>query len=387
MKKLGLYIHIPFCVKKCSYCDFLSFENTDFELHRQYVNSMKRELAHYERIYGREFSVDTIFIGGGTPSLIDANLIWEILLLIKENINVDKNAEITLECNPKTVNKEKLEIYKRAGVNRLSIGVQSLEDAVLKRLGRVHNEAEALETFKMARDIGFKNINLDLMFAAPEHTMKEWKDTIEKAVKLKPEHISFYSLQLEEGTRFFEMFEKNELKLISDELDRHMYHYAAEAFKEAGYEHYEISNCAQKGFECRHNLKYWSVGDYLGVGIGAHSYINGERFSNTKDINKYMEELRSDVADDASGWVEWQHSNTEFDDMAEFVITGMRKLDGISLLDFHVKFGRELFEAYPEQKKIIDDYAEKGCIILEGDRLMFTGKGIDISNAILAEFV
>nr|WP_315025021.1 radical SAM family heme chaperone HemW [uncultured Aminipila sp.] len=396
MKKLGMYIHIPFCIKKCLYCDFLSFENSGTDLHRQYIDALKRELGYYSIVYGNEFTVDTIFFGGGTPSLIDANLLKEVLLFIKDKYEVEKGAEITIECNPKTIDAEKLKIYKEAGINRISIGIQTFNDAALKRLGRVHQSEDAKETYALTRQVGFDNINIDLMFAIPEHTREVWQDTLKQAIALKPEHISFYSLQLEEGTRYFEMFQKGELNMVSDKIDRDMYHRAAQFFKELGYNHYEISNCAKPGFECKHNLKYWAMGDYLGIGLGAHSYMNGERFSNTRDLGKYIQELQAgnlgiDINDDnlkvERKWVEWQHTNTVRDDMVEFIITGMRRTEGINLTEFENRFGKKLFEAYPDQEKLVKEYIENELMILENERIRFTIKGVDVSNTVLSEFV
>lgn len=396
MKKVGIYIHIPFCIRKCLYCDFLSFVNKGEDTHRQYIDAVKKELDFYSYAYGKDFNVDTIFFGGGTPSLIEASLIEEVFSLIKNRYKVDKNAEITIECNPKTIDKQKLGIYKEAGINRLSIGVQTFDDEALKRLGRVHRADDAKDTYILAREEGFNNINIDLMFAIPEHTNKVWQETLKQAVKLNPEHISFYSLQLEEGTKYFEMFEKGQLKMVSDKIDRDMYHNAAKFLKESGYKHYEISNCAKDGYECRHNLKYWSLENYLGIGLAAHSYINGERFSNTVDLSKYIEGLKfcekleqenSNLDEFRRTWVEWHHTNTKHDDMVEFIITGMRKLEGINLSEFKSRFGKTLFEAYKDQEELIKEYVKKEMIILTEDRMKFTIKGVDVSNAILAEFV
>ncbi len=394
MKNLGIYIHIPFCIKKCLYCDFLSFENTAGDLHREYVNAVMRELDFYSNIYDNKFIVDSIFFGGGTPSLIDARLMKEILLWIKQKYQVDKKAEITIECNPKTIDAEKLRIYKEAGINRISIGVQTLNDMELISLGRVHQSEDAKETYALARQAGFDNINMDLMFAIPGHTCAVWQETLKQAVCLNPEHISFYSLQLEEKTKYFEMFEKGELELVSDDVDREMYHFASKFLKKSGYHHYEISNCAKPGFECRHNLKYWSMADYLGIGLGAHSYVNGERFSNVRDLAKYIGILGSgDVTIPAKEekarpkWVEWRHINTEWDDIVDFIITGMRREEGISLREFERRFGKKLFEVYPEQEGLIREYVEKGMLLLDENRMHFTIKGVDVSNTVLAEFV
>jgi len=391
MKKLGIYVHIPFCIKKCLYCDFLSFENMAGPVHEHYINALKNEIEYYSKLYGNEFIVDSIFFGGGTPSLVDAELLKQVLLLIKCSYQVDGNVEVTIECNPKTIDEEKLRIYKEAGFNRVSIGVQTFDDTALKRLGRIHQSQDATDTFLLARQAGFSNVNIDLMFAIPEHSMAVWQESLRQAVCLEPEHISFYSLQLEEDTRYFDMFQRGELDMVSDELDRDMYHYACQFLKASGYNHYEISNCAKPGLECRHNLKYWSMNDYLGLGLGAHSYMKGERFSNTRDMDRYVTELGQDQQKIGRAherkWLEWQHINSEIDDMAEFIITGMRRAEGICLAEFGKQFGKTLFDAYPEQKKMIEDCVAKGWILLDEQQMKFTVRGVDVSNVVLAEFV
>ncbi|MBN7772254.1 radical SAM family heme chaperone HemW [Clostridium aminobutyricum] len=386
MKNLGLYIHIPFCIKKCFYCDFLSFENTGFEVHRRYIDAVKKEIEYYGGIYGNKYLVNSIFIGGGTPSLIDAHLIEELMESLKKYFPIAESAEITIETNPKTLTRQKLEIYRRAGVNRLSIGVQSLYDMELKRLGRVHKAEDFIENYKTAREVGFQNINMDLMFAIPQHTQEVWEATLKQAIDLNPEHISFYSLQLEEGTPYFEQFERGEILQIPDEVDRRMYHRAVELLTKAGYEHYEISNCAKKGFECKHNLKYWNMEEYLGLGLGSHSFVEEIRFSNTKDLKLYNQALAAFHSDPAP-WVTERYKNTPKDSQSEYVFTGMRKLRGIDLIDFKVRFGKEFFEAYPEQKEMVEKYMEQNYVRIENNHMSFTLKGIDISNRILAEFV
>lgn len=385
MKPLGLYIHIPFCLKKCLYCDFLSFENTEVEAHRSYIEALKKEIGYYGGVYGNAYSVDTIFIGGGTPSLLDGLFIKELMKSIYKHFTVLNSAEITMESNPKTLTREKLEVYRSAGINRLSIGVQSLYDMELKRLGRAHKAEDFIENYQTAREVGFENINMDLMFAIPEHTEEVWENTLQKAIQLNPEHISFYSLQLEEGTPYFELFERGEINQIPDEVDRNMYHHAVELLTDAGYEHYEISNCAKKGFECKHNLKYWNMEDYLGLGLGSHSFVEETRFCNTRDMQDYIQLLTSGF--DTASWVIEKHKNTVKDTQSEYIFTGLRKLSGIQLAYFKKRFGQELFEAYPQQKELIEKYVEQGYMVLNNNVLRFTLKGIDISNHILAEFV
>jgi len=374
---LGLYIHIPFCVKKCSYCDFVSFEGCEDKLKREYTAELVKEIRRWGRLYDNRFQVDTIFFGGGTPSLIDESLICELIASVRESFPVDSEAEITLEANPGTLSAGKLGAYRSAGVNRLSIGVQSLDDGMLKNLGRIHSVDEFLGNYALARKYGFDNINIDLMFAIPGHSLEIWANTLRKAVELAPEHISFYSLQIEENTRFYNMLKRGEIQQISDALDRKMYHMAIDGLKAAGYNHYEISNACKQGYECRHNLKYWSMENYLGLGLAAHSYIDGLRFSMTQDLQSYIHGEK----------INWQHKNDLKDDVSEYIFTGMRKTRGISLEDFRQRFGRELFEFYPEQRDLVGQYEQNGWLEVREGFMRFTVKGFDISNRILSEFV
>lgn len=374
---LGLYIHIPFCVKKCSYCDFVSFEGCDDRLQREYAAELVKEIRRWGLLYEKRFQIDTIFFGGGTPSLMDERLICEIIASIRESFPVESDAEITLEANPGTLKARKLEAYRAAGINRLSIGVQSLDDGMLKNLGRIHSVDEFLKNYTLARKYEFNNINIDLMFAIPGHSLEIWADTLRKALELAPEHISFYSLQIEENTRFYTMLKSGEIQQISDVLDREMYHMAIEALNAAGYTHYEISNACKQGYECRHNLKYWSMENYLGLGLGAHSYIDGLRFSMTQDLQSYLNGEK----------INWQHKNDLKDDVSEYIFTGMRKTRGISFEAFRKRFGKELFEFYPEQRGLIGQYEQNGFIEVRDGFMRFTVKGFDISNRILSEFV
>lgn len=371
---MGLYLHIPFCIRKCNYCDFLSFGETEKEIHTTYVKALVSEIEHYGDIYHNKYYVNTVFIGGGTPSLLDKSLMIELIQAIKDRFDLAADAEFTIESNPKTLTEEKLETFLNSGINRLSIGAQSFDDRLLTYMGRIHSSHDILNQYELARRCGFQNINLDLMFAIPGQTMEIWLRTLAMAIKLKPEHISFYSLQLEEGTPFFSMFEEGSLKEIDDELDRSMYHESLRLFKENGYHHYEISNAALTGRSCRHNLKYWSFEDYLGLGLGAHSFIEGTRFSNVTDLNQYIKKPQ----------VEWEHKNTKDDSISEYLITGMRKMSGINLEDFKIRFGVSLESLYG---KLLKKYQNDGLLNISDGWLCFTEKGIDISNKILAEFV
>lgn len=384
-KPLGLYIHIPFCIQKCNYCDFLSFGGVPEEGQKAYFRSLLHGIKTYHEIYSKQYYVDSIFIGGGTPSLVEAGLIEELMAEIRDCFIVDQNAEISIETNPKTLTKNKMHTYLEAGINRLSIGAQSFDDALLRTMGRVHSAEDFLGNYALARECGFRNINIDLMFAIPGQTMSVWMDTLEKAIELEPEHISFYSLQMEEGTPFFSMSKDGSIKEIEDALDRNMYHRAVKALKNCGYQHYEISNAAKAGYSCRHNLKYWSMEDYLGLGLGAHSFMDGIRFSQIEELTAYTKgALRKEKG---GAFVAWEHKNTRQDDISEYIITGMRKREGINLRDFETRFEQTIEDIFSANWYRLKKYIEDDYIVKSAENMHFTIKGIDISNTILTEFV
>lgn len=367
MKKLGIYIHVPFCLSKCKYCGFYSQGGASEAEQAAYVESLLSDIEEYGRVYGEEYIVDTVFIGGGTPSILPSPYIGEILACIFDCFTVDEDAEISMESNPKTLTYENLLSYRKAGVNRLSIGVQSLNDDCLKALGRVHTAADFKRNFIMAREAGFDNINMDLMFAIPWHTMEVWEETLDEAIALGPEHISFYSLQIEEGTPFYDMYRRGEFDQVPDDIDREMYHRAIAKLKAAGYEHYEISNAAKPGRACRHNLKYWSMDDYLGIGPSASSYMKGVRFAEAPLMEF--------------------HENTVEDDMSEFVFTGLRKTCGISFDDFQKRYGRKFWDVFADKREALEPYFAEGQLIETMEGLALSEEGFDISNAIMAIFV
>ncbi|MDD4389945.1 MAG: radical SAM family heme chaperone HemW [Eubacteriales bacterium] len=379
MKKLGLYIHIPFCKKKCVYCDFLSFECDDFLVQNKYVDAILNEVELKCREYAG-YSVDTIFIGGGTPSILQEGQIERIIKKVRESFRMCENAEITIESNPGTLTREKLTEYRRVGINRLSVGVQSFDDELLKLIGRIHTVEDVRDSLREARNAGFDNINIDLMFSIPGHSKEKWHATLEKAVEMDPQHISFYSLQLEEGTPLFEAFKQGKFNPASDEEDREMYHYGINFLKEAGYQHYEISNAAKPQGECKHNMKYWSMQDYLGIGIGAHSFMRGIRFSNTSDIREY-------IAESGGCGYKTYTVNSIRDDAGEFMFTGLRKVEGIDLSEFEQRLGTSFFDFYAPEQDEINEYINNGFLELRGDKMRLTEKGIDISNDIMAVFV
>jgi len=379
-KPAGLYIHIPFCLKKCGYCDFLSFGGCSEELQDRYAEDLISEIGMYA---GREIEVDTVYIGGGTPSLLCENNITEIMKAAEAAFCISKDAEITIEANPKTLTAEKLAAYKAAGINRLSMGVQSMNDEMLQFMGRAHNRADFLDNFQAARDAGFDNINADLMFGLPGMTMEMWEDSLRQLIELSPEHISFYSLQLEDGTEFADKYRSGSIDLPTVELDREMYHRGIQMLKNAGYEHYEISNCAKPGRSSRHNLKYWDFVEYYSVGLGAHSftYDGGRRF-NVSDFDTYFEMISQGKLPQ-----EPAESETLQDYMSEYVFTALRKLEGLSFAGFRETFGEDFFEIYCGQREIIEEYIAKDLMTMNDTHLALTIKGIDISNEIMAEFV
>lgn len=402
-RDLGLYIHIPFCVKKCDYCDFLSATYSD-EIKRDYFAALNKEIQSYEKI-AQDYLVPTIFIGGGTPSCVDPSYILELMNTVRKVFPIDhKRLEVTIEINPGTITKDKLVTYGEAGINRLSFGLQSANNHELKLLGRIHSYEEFEENYHMARALGFSNINVDLMSALPGQTLSTWEDTLCKIVDLNPEHISAYSLIIEEGTKFYEKYGEGRegSKVLPDEdTDRLIYHRTKDLLKESGYYRYEISNYAKIGHECAHNISYWVGTEYLGMGLGASSLINGARITKMHDIKKYIQlcnsynpayEVRNNLDKDNAtkevfdpiGIVEDMEVQTMEDRMEEFMYLGLRMCKGISKSTFSQRFHRSIESVYG--KKIEKFKAEK-LLIEEGDFLRLSEYGIDISNSILYEFL
>lgn len=391
-KSLGLYIHVPYCIRKCNYCDFLSFGGYQIDDYQEYFQSLFHEIRLNASGYSNKYYVDSIFIGGGTPSITESSLMRQLMKTVYDCFEVVRDSEITIESNPKTLDAEKLEAYLESGINRISIGAQSFNDELLNNLGRTHNTEDFLANYTLARESGFRNINLDLMFGIPGQTMPIWIGTLERAISLAPEHISFYSLQIEEGTIFESMYRDGSLNQAEEELDRDMYHSGVKLLKDNGYRHYEISNAAREGYQCRHNLKYWSMADYLGFGLGAHSFLEGVRFSNVTDLKEYMNIGRNLVSEDhrqiseqeVSPYISWQHRNTKKESISEYLFTGLRKMQGIELSDFEQRFGNRLEGLYGD---VLKKHLTAGLIEEEDSYLRFTEKGIDISNRVLADFI
>lgn len=378
MKKIGIYVHIPFCMKKCFYCDFVSYCNKE-NLVDEYIKCLKKEIESKKN--KSKFGIDTIYIGGGTPSFINENHIKDIIYILKESFDIDKETEITIEVNPGTVNENKLEIYKEVGINRLSMGLQSTNNELLKMLGRIHTYEQFLESYNMAKNIGFKNINVDLMIGLPNQKLEEVNDSVKKVINLKPNHISVYSLILEEGTKIAKKIKKGELSLPKDELEREMYWNVKNQLQDNGYNHYEISNFAKKGFESKHNMNCWNQMEYVGIGTAAHSYRDITRYSNTEDIKEYIKNVQKGEFEKNRIIHEIQK---EEDSKKEFMLLGLRKIDGLKISEFKNKFGDNPIYLYRNELKKLSD--EK-LIIIQDDNIRLSNKGIDLANLVWEEFV
>ncbi len=379
-KQLGIYIHIPFCVQKCLYCDFISGPATN-NTKRNYVNSLLKEVELCN--LAQEYVVDTVFIGGGTPSVISGDLIKGILCKLKERFKFTTDCECTIEVNPGTVDPEKLRIYREAGINRLSIGLQSCNDNELKILGRIHNYKAFEETFAAARQAGFDNINVDLMSSIPEQTEESFIRSLQKIIKLEPEHISVYSLIVEEGTPFYEM----DLNLPDEDTERQIYYKTGQILKEHGYDQYEISNYAKPGKECRHNIRYWKCNEYIGFGVAAASYFNGVRWKNTEDINDYMNYMQGvgNIEDmKCDSFYSEKEILTQEEQCAEFMFMGLRMNQGVSAEEFCNRFGFVPEEKYGE---IITKHIKNDLLVKEENCIRLTDKGRDVCNFVMADFL
>ena len=383
-EKLGLYIHIPFCEKKCRYCGFLSFDGYDDETYERYTRALCSEIEGYNETFTEIYSPDTIFIGGGTPSLLSPDRVKRIMDSVYRTFDVEEKAEITIESNPNSLTQEKLDAYIEAGINRLSMGAQSMDDRILEALGRVHRSGDVVRAYEMARSAGFTNINIDLMFAVPEQSLKDVLDSVGAVTEMGPEHISLYGLQLEEDTIFYEEYKSGILDIPEESEERRMYHEALAVIRGAGYQHYEISNCAMPGYECRHNLKYWHMENYLGAGLGAHSYIMGNRSKNVDYMDEYL--LLT-----SAGRAPVDQTRTQMDTMEDamgiFVFTALRTRRGVDLSEFESRFGEPFFTVYKDKADLIKKYIDDGLMVLSGNMLSLTEEGIDVSNDIMSEFV
>lgn len=373
----GLYVHIPFCIKKCNYCDFNSVRISKEEK-ESFIESLIREFELYsEELRGVTF--DTLFIGGGTPTILEGQEIRLIMEKIRENFDISKGAEITIESNPKTIDEKKAIILKEIGINRISMGIQAVQQKHLDFLGRVHSFEEAKKNVLMLQDIGFENINVDLMFAFPGQTMEDWKESIGEILKLNLSHISGYSLIIEDGTAIGRLYDEGKVDEFDEELDRKMYYYMRDELEKKGYHQYEISNFAKDGRESKHNTIYWKCFEYAGFGPGSHSFLKGVRYSNVEDLNDYKEMTSSGQKP-----VEDSNQLSKEDMMEERIFMGLRMNEGISISKFNQDFGVDFKVLYGDE---IEGLVSDGLLEIAGDRVKLTEKGIDISNSVFTEFL
>ena len=381
---MELYIHIPFCVKKCDYCDFLSF-SADEQTQRSYVAALQKELVFYGAKYkGRR--ITTIFIGGGTPSWLKEDYMQAIMETVYHYFSVEQDAEITIECNPGTITEHKFEVYRRIGINRLSIGLQSVHNEELKILGRIHTFEQFLKTYDMARKHGFSNINIDLMSSLPGQTPEIFCDSLYQVLKLKPEHISVYSLIIEKGTPFYELYRFDAVRqaagmqtesLPTEEEEYQTTKMTQHILKEAGYHWYEISNFAKPGYECRHNIGYWKRVDYLGVGLGASSLIDNVRYSNTRDLYTYLS-VPADSLHETAAQI------TRNEQMEEFMFLGLRMRDGFYRDEFTQAFGIPIEAVYGDA---LNHLQQEELLLKREGRIYLTDKGMDLNNYVVAQFM
>lgn len=375
---LSIYIHIPFCYSKCYYCDFNSSIN-DENIER-YIKYLKREVDIYSETLDK-YKVKTIFIGGGTPSFIDEKYIEEILTHIYNRIDTSELTEVTIESNPRTLNLKKLNTYKRLGINRISLGVQTLNDRLLKTIGRSHTSDDFYNTYDLIKKVGFKNINVDIMFNLPGQKKSDLIDTLKKVTDLDITHISLYSLSIEEGTPFYEMEERGEISLSSEDMEREMYHDSIEFLESRGYPQYEISNFSKKGYECIHNLVYWRVKPYIGLGLSAHSNINNKRYGNLGDFTSYFDSIDNNKLPIEKDTKEDIDKDME---IYEYIMLGLRLNRGINLEDFKIRFKRDLESAFNGK---LEKFKKDGLIIEDKETLKLTDKGLDICNLIFVEIL
>ncbi len=373
MKEMSLYIHIPFCKQKCLYCDFPSYAGKE-SLINEYIRALNEEILRK----CSKYKIASIFVGGGTPSYLnEINL--ESLLKTINLLDFKDEFEFTIECNPGTLNEEKLALMKNYNVNRISMGLQTTNDNILKEIGRIHSFEEFKKNYNQARKAGFENINVDLMFGLPNQSMKDWKVSLEDVMSLEPDHISAYSLIIEEGTCFYNLYNNDKLNIPNEEEERSMYLFTKGFLKDYGYNQYEISNYAKVNKECFHNKVYWKCNEYLGLGVSASSFVDEKRFKNIDDIKIYIEKINNneDVTEEI-------HVNNINDDMEEFMFMGLRMIEGINLKIFKKRFGKDVFDIYDE---VIKNNIKKGLLVVDSEKLYLSEKGIELSNYVMSDFI
>ncbi len=373
----GIYIHIPFCKQKCYYCDFISFAQNG-DIIEKYINALIKEI---KKTLKSQDKIDTIYIGGGTPSIIDSKYIKEILQEIYNIVGYDEKREVTIEINPGTLNKEKIEDYKIAKINRVSLGLQSTNNKLLKNIGRIHTYEQFIEAYTLVKQSGFNNINIDLMLGLPNQTLYDLKDSLNQVINLNPTHISVYSLILETGTKLEELINKKELKLPSEDMERQMYWKAKELLEKNGYIHYEISNFAKKGYESKHNTNCWKQEEYYGFGVASHSYINNMRYCNTENLEEYIMNIENDNYNKIKQINEIQ---TKENKMQEYMLLSLRTLDGVKIQEYKSKFQENPLYIYKDK---IEKLTKMKLLEVDGDNIRLTNKGLDFANQVWEEFV
>ena len=382
MKKIGLYIHIPFCKQKCYYCDFISYANKEVCISK-YVQALISEMENFLDKNDVEF--ETIYIGGGTPSFIDAKYIEKIMMTLSEKKLLERAKEITIEVNPGTVDEEKFKIYKKLGINRLSIGLQSTDNKMLKQIGRIHCYEDFLKTYELAKKVGFDNINVDLMIGLPNQKIFDIKKSLENIMNLKPEtvkHISVYSLIVEENTKIEKMINEGKVKLPDEETERNMYWYVKNFLELNGYKHYEISNFAKEGYKAKHNVDCWKQKEYIGFGVSAHSYIDDVRFGNISNIEEYIKNCENNNFN--KNKIIDELENDTFSKEQEYMLLGLRMIDGVSIQEFKNKFGDNPVFIF---KNELNKLANEGFVIIDFDKIKLTNLGLDFANLVWKEFV
>ncbi|WP_289293420.1 radical SAM family heme chaperone HemW [Romboutsia ilealis] len=375
---LGLYIHVPFCAQKCNYCDFNSYKKEEKNQKTDYLISIRKEMELYkEEFKSKEFT--SVFLGGGTPSILTPEELTTLMENIYSNFNIGKDAEITMECNPGTLDKVKLKAIKSLGINRLSMGLQVTQDHHLKYIGRIHTYEQFEKNYKDAIEVGINNINVDLMYSLPNQSFDEWKETLNKIINLNPSHISAYSLILEEGTKFYDMYLNKEFELNDEEVDINIYNYTIDTLCKNGYHQYEISNYSKEGYECKHNIVYWQCDNYLGLGPGASGYINNYRYSNICDIKGYNKCLEYDKRP-----IEEKNILSKKDEMEEFIFMGLRMNKGINLDEFYKRFNIDFKHRYND---ILGKLKNLNLIIEQNNNIILTQRGREVSNTVFVEFI
>lgn len=381
MKELGIYIHIPFCKQKCYYCDFVSYANKEEKI-QEYIECLQKEIEmESEKYKNEEYEITTIYIGGGTPSFIDASYIERIINTIKQNYKLYENPEITIEVNPGTINEEKIRKYKDIEINRISIGLQTTKDNLLEQIGRIHTYEEFLNCYKIVKKIGIDNINVDLMLGLPNQTLEDLKEGLIEVINLKPNHISLYSLILEENTILEKMVRQNMAKLPEEDLEREMYWTTKNILEKNGYIHYEISNFSKEGYESKHNLNCWNQKEYLGFGVAAHSYIKNKRYCNTNNIEEYIKNVQNGKILNNRTICEIQN---KIEEQKEYMLLGLRKIQGVDIQEFKNKFiDNPIYIFHKELEKLV----KEELVEIDLNQIKLTSKGLDFANLVWEEFI